>query len=361
VTRYNPLPVAQGGLRTIPVIGAVPNQAATGCTKPASGWPVVIIAHGLQGNRTDPIIRSPIADSYASKCYVAVAIDHPLHGITDTANPFYQAANERTFNVDLVNNATNAARPDGIIDPSGIHVLTTLVSYPVTARDAFRQSVVDLGVFAKSIAARLDLNGDGAQDADPNRLHYAGLSLGGIIGVSHAKFSPGIKSATVAAPGGVLTINALLPGTFKSQFDPALLATSSAFVPNSNFYNNYYRDVQTLADSADPVNHICDCARQQPLLVFQVEGDNVILNESTQTLVTAAPLRKITTLGANPMGTEGVWVNFIKGDHGTFFSPAASLEAMVEMHKQAVGLALTTDAGTPAVVVSDPTVVETTP
>jgi pimeloyl-ACP methyl ester carboxylesterase len=361
VTRYNPLPVAQGGLRTIPVIGAVPNQAATGCTKPASGWPVVILGHGLQGNRTDVIVRSPIADSYASKCYVAVAIDHPLHGITDTANPFYQAANERTFNVDLINNTTNAARPDGIIDPSGVHVLATLVSYPVTARDAFRQSVVDLGVFAKSIAVRLDLNGDGVQDADPNRLHYAGLSLGGIIGVSHAKFAPGIKSAAVGAPGGVLTINALLPGRFKSTFDPALFAQSSFFVPNSTFYNNYYRDVQTLADSGDPVNHICDCARQQPLLVFQVKGDNVILNESTQTLVTAGPLRKITTLGANPMGTEGVWVNFIKGDHGTFFDPTASLEATVEMQTQAVGLALSTDAGTPAVVISDKTVVETTP
>jgi hypothetical protein len=170
-----------------------------------------------------------------------------------------------------------------------------------------------------------------------------------------------VKSAAVSAPGGVLTVNAMRSPTFTSVFNPALAAQSSFFVPNSTFYNNYYRDVQTLADSGDPVNHICDCARQQPLLVFQVKGDNVILNESTQTLVTAGPLRKITTLGANPMGTEGVWVNFIKGDHGTFFDPTASLAATVEMQTQAVGLALSTDAGTPAVVISDKTVVETTP
>jgi hypothetical protein len=51
-------------------------------------------------------------------------------------------------------------------------------------------------------------------------------------------------------------------------------------------------------------------------------------------------------------------VNFIKGDHGTFFNPAASPAATAEMQKQAVGLAVSTDAGMPTVVVSDRTVVE---
>jgi hypothetical protein len=358
LTRYNPVPVAQGGLRTIPVIGSVPNQAATGCTKPAAGWPVVIVMHGLQRNRTDALALS---DAYASKCYVVAAIDQALHGITDTSNPFYQAANERTFNVDLINNTTNRPGPDGIIDPSGIHGLAAFISNPLVARDSLRQSEVDLGVFARSIAARLDVNGDAVQDADPNRIHFSGLSLGAIVGIAHAKFSPGVKSAAVSAPGGVLTVNAMRSPSFTRVFNPALLAQSSFFQPNSTFYNNFYRDVQTLIDPADPINHICDCSVQQPLLLFQVVGDNVVINESTQLLVTAGNLRQITTLGPNPIGTEGVWVNFIEGSHGTFFDPTTSLAATVEMQTQAVGLALTTDAGTPTVVLSDPTVVETTP
>jgi hypothetical protein len=355
VTRYNPLPVAQGGLRAIPVVGSVPNQAATGCTKPASGWPVVIVMHGLQRNRTDALA---VSDSYASKCYVVAAIDQALHGITDTANPFYQAANERTFNVDLINNTTNAATPDGKIDPSGIHGLAAFISNPLVARDTLRQSEVDLGVFAKSIAAKLDLDGDGAQDADANRIHFAGLSLGAIVGISHAKFAPGVKSAAVSAPGGVLTVNAMRSPAFTSVFNPALAAQSSFFVPNSTFYNNFYRDVQTVIDPADPINHICECSQQQPMVLFQVTGDNVVINESTQLLVTAGDLRQIKTLGANPIATEAVWVNFIKGDHGTFFNPAASPAATAEMQKQAVGLAVSTDAGMPTVVVSDRTVVE---
>ncbi len=348
LTRYNPVPVAQGGLRAIPVIGSVP-KAATGCTKPAAGWPVVIVMHGLQGNRTQALA---VADSYASQCYVVAAIDQALHGITNTADPLYQAANERTFNVDLINNTTNASVPDGIIDPSGIHPLFALASNPLMARDALRQSEVDLGVFAKSIAARLDLNGDAVQDADPNRIHFAGLSLGAIVGIAHAKFTPGAKSAAVAAPGGVMTRIATESPAFRNLFNAALAAQSTFFLPNSTVYNNFFRDAQTL------INHICDCARQQPLLVFQVQGDAVVPNANTQLLVNAGPLRKITTLGANPIGDEGVWVNFIKGDHGTFFNPAASREATVEMQKQAVGLAVSADAGTPAVVISDRTVVE---
>jgi hypothetical protein len=356
LTRYNPVPVAQGGIRTIPVVGSVPNQAATGCTKPASGWPVVIVMHGLQRNRTDALA---VSDSYASKCYVVAAIDQALHGITDTTNPFYQAANERTFNVDLINNTTNASTPDGKIDPSGIHGLSAFISNPLVARDSLRQSEADLGVFAKSIASRLDLNGDGVQDADANRIHFAGLSLGAIVGIAHAKFAPGVKSAAVAAPGGVLTVNALRSPAFTSVFIPALAASNSLFVPNSTFYNNFYRDVQTLIDPADPINHICECSQQQPMVLFQVKGDQVVINESTQLLVTAGDLRQIKTVGANPLSTkEAVWVNFIKGSHGTFFDPTTSAAATVEMQKQAVGLAVSTDAGTPAVVISDKTVVE---
>jgi dienelactone hydrolase len=356
LTRYNPVPVAQGGIRTIPVVGSVPNQTATGCTKPASGWPVVIFMHGLQRNRTDALALS---DSYASKCYVVIAIDQALHGITDTANPFYQAANERTFNVDLINNTTNAPTPDGKIDPSGIHGLSAFISNPLVARDSLRQSEVDLGVLAKSIAARLDLNGDGAQDADANRIHFSGLSLGAIVGISHAKFAPGVKSAAVAAPGGVLTVNAIRSPSFNSLFNPALAAQSTFFVPNSTFYNNFYRDVQTLIDPADPINHICECSVQQPMLLFQMKDDNVVINESTQLLVTAGDLRQIKTVGANPLSPkETVWVNMIKGSHGSFIDPTSSLAATTEMQKQAVGLAVSADAGTPAVIITDKTVVE---
>jgi len=113
------------------------------------------------------------------------AARHHEHG-----QPVLQAANERTFNVDLLNNTTNAPTPDGKIDPSGIHGLAAFISNPLVARDSLRQSEVDLGVFAKSIAAKLDLNGDGVQDADANRIHFAACRSAPSSAFRTAKFSP---------------------------------------------------------------------------------------------------------------------------------------------------------------------------
>jgi pimeloyl-ACP methyl ester carboxylesterase len=65
----------------------------------------VIFQHGITLNRT---VMFSMADSFAQAGFAVVAIDLPLHGITDTANPFYQGPghpfgnNERHFNMDNV-------------------------------------------------------------------------------------------------------------------------------------------------------------------------------------------------------------------------------------------------------------------
>ena len=85
LTRFNPIPAKTADL-TIPVLVTVPNATAAGgaCVKPTAGWPVVIVQHGLGGNR---LTAAAIADSFADACFVVAAIDMPLHGITDTTNP----------------------------------------------------------------------------------------------------------------------------------------------------------------------------------------------------------------------------------------------------------------------------------
>ena len=80
--------------------------------------------HGIGGNRTKALA---IADSYADACFVVAAIDLPLHGITNTTSPLYQAANERTFNVDLVNNTDGrAARRRHRSTRPGTHLINVL-------------------------------------------------------------------------------------------------------------------------------------------------------------------------------------------------------------------------------------------
>ena len=137
----NPTPIPRVPNRRIPLLATLPN-AGSGHTQPGSGWPVVIFQHGITLNRT---VMFAIADAFAQAGFAVVAIDLPLHGVTDTASPFYQGANspfgnnERHFNRDNVG-ATGIFTPDGQID-NGWQILN--VGNPLNARDHIRQAVAD--------------------------------------------------------------------------------------------------------------------------------------------------------------------------------------------------------------------------
>ena len=349
ITRFNPMPVKTTDV-TVPLLVTVPNANAHGgvaCPKP---YPVAIVQHGITGNRTQALA---MADSFADACFIVASIDLPLHGLTDTTNPLYMGAIERTFNVDLVNNTTGAAGPDGRIDSSGTHFIN-LVS-PLTGRDNLREAEAGLIAFTKSVA-NLDIDGGGS-DVDPARIHYVGLSLGSIVGGAHVHHTA-TRTATLAVPGGVVTKLLLDSKTFGPVVRAGLAA--AGLVDNSTLFNNrILRDFQTVVDAGDPINHICACAAQQPVHLIQVTGDTVVPNNSTQRLVKAANLRQISAAGANPVGpTEGVWVNFTQGSHGSLFDPTASLAATVEMQSQTVQFAASAVApGGPFVVITDTSVI----
>lgn len=355
VTRFNPVPLNRGDT-TIPLLVTVPNATAAsgaGCPKPTAGWPVAIVQHGLGGNRTNALF---MADQFADACFIVVGMDLPLHGITDTANPLYQAANERTFNVDFINNATNANTPDGIIDPSGTHAIPVILTSPLTARDTLRQGQVDIGVVTKSLA-NLDVTGDGLPDVDGTRVHYVGLSLGGIVGLAQAEYNPSIRTVSVNAPGGVQTRLLLDSPAFGSTVRAALRGN---FADNSTLFNNFFREVQTVIDPGDPINHICQCAAAKPLHLTRVNGDTVVPNSSTNLLITAGNLKKVSTLGPTPVAAgQGAWTAFTKGSHSSLFDPTASPAATAEMQRQAILFAASAvQPGGPFVVITDTTVIE---
>ena len=265
---------------------ATANAAGGGCTKPAAGWPVAIVQHGLGGDRTNALT---MADEFADACFIVARIDLPMHGITNTASPLYQAANERTFNVDLQNNTTGASTPDGKIDASGAHSITTLLSSPLTGRDLLRQGQADISVIAKSLA-RLDVTGDAVADVDPTRMHYVGLSLGGIAGVAQAKYAPDIRTVTVAAPGGVLTKMLHESPTLRPDRPSRSRSAAQRRAGRHALYDNLFREIQTIADPGDPINHICDCANNKPFHLIKVVADTVVPNSTTDLLIRAGNL-----------------------------------------------------------------------
>ena len=176
-----------------------------------------------------------------------------------------------------------------------------------------------------------------------------------------------MRTVTVAAPGGVLTQTASRlaelrrnhPRWCARQF--ASNPASSNWPNNGTIFNNLFREIQTMVDPGDPINHICECANLKPLHLIKVHGDTVVPNNSTDRLITAGGIEARSTRWARTQSAPvmAFIVAFTAGSHGSLFDPTASLAATVEMQRQSVLFAVSAvQPGGPFVVITDPTVIQ---
>lgn len=262
-----PEPVQQSA-QTVPMLITVPN-ATSGMERPEGGWPVVIFQHGITGDRSNALA---IAPTLARAGFVTVAIDLPLHGITDSDSPFYQALStvERTFDLDLVNNDTGAAGSDGVVDDSGTHFIN--LSSLLTSRDNLRQAAADLVHLTEALQQpsipRIDAE-TGINIAGDN-LHFVGHSLGGITGTVFLALSERVGAATLAMPGG--GIARLLDGS--AAFGPRIAAglAASGVTEGTEDYETFLRFAQTVVDGGDPANYGAAASAAHPLHMIEVVG-----------------------------------------------------------------------------------------
>jgi len=365
LTLFNPVPAPVTTV-TVPLIVSIPNFTTSACkARPANGWPVAIVLHGITRQRSDAMA---MADSFADRCIIVAAIDQPLHGVTDPANPLYCTpakpqcigAQERTFDVDLVNNTSGAAFPDGKTDASGTHSIN--VASPATSRDNLRQAEADLIQLTKSIPGLAIAPGTpvpaGPVGVDSTRLHFVGQSLGAIVGGAHIHFVNDLRSATLESPGGMLSKILFESPSFKPRTVAGLNA--AGIVPDSYAYYLFQTDFQTVIDSGDPINHIKDAQAMHPLHLMEVKDDQVVQNASTDLLIKAGGLRKLKTIGPNAVGPgTGGYVFFTQGTHGNMFDPTGNQAVLVEMQTQTVLFADTVNSpGGPFVVLTNPTVLD---
>ena len=385
VTFANPIPVKTTSL-AIPLLMTVPN-ANSGKTKPAAGWPIVIFQHGITRNRTDMFA---IAGALASQGYAAVAIDLPLHGLTDPTNPFFHnrlltgspaaglITGERTFDLDLSNNTTGAAGPDGKIDSSGSYTinLTSLL----TSRDNLREGVADLLSLRRSIE-KMSISG-GTSDFDISRVAYVGQSLGSIVGTDFMAVAQTpntyVQNGVLNVPGGGIA-NFLVASP---AFGPRIVAGLGqvGVHPGTSDFDSFLAVTQTVTDSGDPINYAFATANKN-LLLQEVVGDgasslpdqvipNSVINvtipgtsvkitaplSGTEPLIAALGLSTIVAPGAqSATGVRGV-VRFTKGEHGSILDPTSSPKATVEMQTEMLSFLL---SGGHAVQVTDTSVTRT--
>lgn len=322
--------VAMGSTETVPVIVTVPN-GNSGQSKPTDGWPVAIFMHGVTRNRTDMLALAP---TLATAGFVTIAIDHPLHGVTNNSaniatNPFYEnqiftnpafggvfnslLTTERTFDMDFQDNTPDAAnpclasnnQPDGTIDSSGAWYvnLTSLT----TSRDNLRQSVADIIALTKSIV-NLDLDQSPgapvATDIDETRIFFVGQSLGAITGTTALGVNTDIGPASLHVPGGGLA--RMLDASI--SFGPRIAAGlgCSGLVEGTDSYESFIRFAQHMLDPVDPINFAVAANANHAIHMVEVIGDTVVPN-SAPALAASTATQHVTLIEGRLSGTDALY------------------------------------------------------
>lgn len=382
LTKFNTLP-KETAVLSVPVLVTVPNEALTGKTKPAAGWPVVIMQHGITSKKEDMLA---VTASLAGQGFATIAIDHPLHG-------------ERGFGPI---NASSSATATVYMNLSNLLV----------TRDNLRQSIADI------LAVRIGLHATNLPGLlNRNDVQFLGISLGSITGISAvalANTPVGIdtldplfpmRSAAFSVPGGAVanflldsvafgdTIKASVllgaGGTTAQSYTnfattqngcggSATAPFASCFKPFLQYLTSIDRgaDVaainaalsqfvfaaQTITDAGDPNNFAASfVATETPAYIAEVVGDGgsnlpdqVIPNgkpgTSTMPLAGTEPLARLlgavavnNVAGSYPV-TGTALSRFIAGEHASLLRPTVPA-VTTEMQTQAVSFFTTRGAG----------------
>ncbi len=373
----NPLPALQGRFGfetgsslplieanvTIPAVATVPN----GCgAEPAAGWPVIIYQHGITRQRSDLLAY---AETFAANCYAAIAIDLPLHGITETntsINPFYMAGIERTFDIDVVTEDADfniiAEVPDGIIDSTGAHYMNLLSL--LTTRDNMRQTTSDLLQLESALGSALGVK------FDTTHVHFVSHSLGTIASIGYLDHTTALQTATLAMPGqGIMQ---LLNNS--AVFGPTLEAGLAAkgVIKGTSEYESFLVAAQTVIDDTDPANYALSIgAKPLPMLFFEAigNGSDGSGDQHIPNAVATAPLTGtdpfLMLVGAVDIdaavpgfvipATTKTATRLTEGEHRSPLDPQYSPAATVEIHTQ---MASFIGSNAAAILVTDPTVIK---
>ncbi|MGH8274666.1 MAG: Ig-like domain-containing protein [Gammaproteobacteria bacterium] len=379
LTRYN-VQAAPTGTVSVPVIMTIPDSNSPyftelGGSYPSSGWPVAIFQHGITQDRTNDLA---VADTYAQFGIATIAIDLPLHGITDPTNPFYQnqlvaqvapklVTGERTFNLPP-GLTTGAPQPGTAIAASGTYFIN--LGYLLTSRDNLREAVADLLHLTETLpTAQFGTMNNGqpaVEKFNTMATYYSSVSLGAMVGIPYLAELPNIpgygtsidvRSATLSEPGGKIAYLLRDSPTFGPVIQQGL--EQEGLMPGTLPYEYFFQWAQTAVDSGDPLNYAAAAAANVPINMTEVVGDpnkgnppdQVITNEYEDLLIQAMNLTQYGQSAVNPKGIRGV-VKFTSGVHGSLLDPTSdplvTQQMQIEMGVFAAGCLPGTVPGCPS-------------
>jgi pimeloyl-ACP methyl ester carboxylesterase len=312
---------------------------------------VVIFQHGITTNR---MLTFALTEPLNNAGFAVMAIDLPLHGIphaeVDFANTSPEELGqilvntplallrvpnvpERTFDLDL--------NDDGVIDSSGTHFIQ--LSNALVSRDNLRQATSDLLTLMRTIPT-MDIDGDEQPDFDGSRIHIIGMSLGAMVVANTLAVDDTAVTASLGMPGGVLADLLLDSFSFGGAIEAGLQA--NGLVPNTSLYNNFIRDVQSLVDAADTINHGRRAVGAAPIHFIQAEGDATIPNSAQNRLAAEMARAGLEdyTFGDGTELAPGIRavidgagldarVCILGGSHGSQVSPGTTVESLAALQE----------------------------
>ncbi len=234
---------------------------------PASGYPVVIVQHGLGESRADEFMN--LSNVFASQGWIVAAIDSVTFGAR-APEAFYQQ--------DMTTNWVGGPGvvyngPDGLADrvdpttmkpsPMGTTNGSTDLFGNLQAlgalRDQVRQAEIDTTQLVKVLRSNPSLaplqTGATAPKIDPTKIAYFGVSLGSLEGEVAAAIEPNCKLWVFDVGGGGLLNELASHGPIVGSLLSLAGAVNFGFV-NDQFDESHplIAAIQQVADPADAIN-----------------------------------------------------------------------------------------------------------
>jgi hypothetical protein len=312
--------------------------------EPDDGWPVVIAGHGSGGGgKNTGNVPEAIAAKLAQHGLATIAINAVGTGFGPEGKLIVTKTDTST--VTLPGGGRNIDRNgNGVFDhpagsiPEGIYTKPGGPQAIVLIRDGLRQTDADLMQLVREIEVGMDVDGDLARDLDASRIYYLGNSLGGMFGTGFVALDPDVGASELGVAGGpmveIARLNAVGPfrgllGQLLSSRDPSLVnggpdpinpnPQQNPFpfrenlplrnqppvvndVPGAIAIQEAVERIEWAGQSGDPVAYAPHLRKAplagvpaKPVLYTFAQGDRVLPNTTTATLLRAGALADRTT------------------------------------------------------------------
>lgn len=250
---------SQAPVVAMPFVLSVPSGA-----KPAGGWPIVMVAHGVNG-RNMPVSSSgesyslSLAELFATRGIATVGIDAPSHGLRGNIVGFFD------------------------------------IEHVPVMRENFREMTFDLLQLGRAIPT-LDVDGDAVPDLS-STLGFFGNSLGAIMGASYVALDTHVHHTVLNVPGGGLSN--ILVSTVNHDAIGLLLANQTNIAFASLEYYSAFPIIRAVAqpflEPGDPINVLRLMGTDRALMMQMGRGDLTIPNFTTVNLRDSAGVPVIAT------------------------------------------------------------------